>query len=163
MINVAGEWDQYQDELSKKKINVINLTNSKMLKKKTFKGFLKSRLVYLYIFIISFFPLIKLFKDKRTNYFIAHLITPLPLIINFLFKNQTKLILRISGLPKLHNLRLLIWKITLKTELVTCPTMGTKNYLSSLNIVKQDKISLLYDPAISPSLIKKQKKKKKKN
>jgi len=159
LINVAGEWDQYQDELSKKQINIINLTNSKILKKKVFKGFLKSRIIYFYIFIISFLPLLRLLKNKKTDYLIAHLITPLPLIVNFFFKNHTKLILRISGLPKLQNLRLLIWKITLKKiHLITCPTLGTKEYLTNLNIVNQNKISLLYDPAISPSLINKTKK-----
>ena len=160
LINVAGEWDQYEDELSKKKINTINLTSSKILKKKIFKGFLKSRLVYFYIFIISFLPLLRLLKDKKTDYLIAHLITPLPLIINFFFKNKAKLILRISGYPKLQNFRFLIWKITLKKIfLITCPTSGTKEYLTSLNIVNQNKICVLYDPAISPNLISNTKKK----
>ena len=160
LINVAGEWDQYEDELSKKKINTINLTSSKILKKRIFKGFLKSRLVYFYIFIISFLPLLRLLKDKKTDYFIAHLITPLPLIINFFFKNKAKLILRISGFPKLQNFRFLIWKITLKKiYLITCPTSGTKEYLTSLNIVNQNKICVLYDPAISPNLISNTKKK----
>ena len=79
LINVAGEWDEYNEELKSKKINVINLTSSKILKKGNFKGFLKSRLIYFYIFIISFFPLLKIIKDIKTDFFIAHLITPLPL------------------------------------------------------------------------------------
>ena len=160
LINVAGEWDQYKDELLKKEINIINLTNSKILRNKIFKGFLKSRLIYFYIFMIGFFPLLRLLKDKKTDYFIAHLITPLPLILNFFFKNKAKLILRISGFPKLQSLRLLIWKITLKKiYLITCPTSGTKDYLVSLNIMNEKKICVLYDPAISPSLIKKIEKK----
>ena len=160
IINVAGEWDHYQEDLINKQIKIINLTNSKILKNRFFKGFMRSRIIYFYILIISFFPLLKLFKDKKMDYLIAHLITPVPLMINFLFKSHTKLILRISGLPKLQNLRLLIWKITLnKIHLVTCPTLGTKEYLNSLNIVNQDKIRLLYDPAISPHLINKIKKK----
>ncbi len=160
IINVAGEWDHYQEDLINKQIKIINLTNSKILKNRFFKGFMRSRIIYFYILIISFFPLLKLFKDKKMDYLIAHLITPVPLMINFLFKSHTKLILRISGLPKLQNLRLLIWKITLnKIHLVTCPTLGTKEYLNSLNIVNQDKIRLLYDPAISPNLINKIKKK----
>ncbi len=159
LINVAGEWDQYQEELYNKNINIINLTSSKILKEKVYKGFFKSRVVYFYIFLISFLPLLKLLKDKKTHYFIAHLITPLPLIINFFFKNQTKIILRISGLPKLKNIRLLVWKITLKKiHLVTCPTLGTKEYLNSLKILNENKICLLYDPAISPSFIRKTKK-----
>lgn len=160
VINVAGEWDLYEEELLKNNIKNIKLTNSKILKNNVFKGFLKSRAIYFYIFIISFFPLLKLFKDKETDYFIAHLMTPLPLLINYFFKNKTKLILRISGLPKLKNFRLLIWKITLKKiYLITCPTLGTKNYLTSLNIINQNKIHLLYDPVISTNIISKIKKK----
>ena len=159
LINVAGEWDQYQDELSKKQINIINLNNLKILKKKVFKGFLKSRIIYFYIFIISFLPLLRLLKDKKTDYFIAHLITPLPLIVNFFFKNHTKLILRISGLPKLQNLRLLIWKITLKKiHLITCPTKNTLEYMKSLNLVDSSKIKLLYDPVLNIKEINKKKK-----
>ena len=123
IINVAGEWDQYQEELINKKIKIINLTNSKILKNKFFKGFVRSRMIYFYILIISFFPLVKLFKNKKMDYLIAHLITPVPLMVNFLFKSHTKLILRISGLPKLQNLRLLIWKITLNKIIVATTSL----------------------------------------
>ena len=106
LINVAGEWDNYKKEIKKKNINIINITNSKIIKNNT-KGFIKSRLVYIYIFFISFLPLLKLIKEKKPDYFIIHLITPVPLIINFLFNFNCKFILRISGYPKLKKLRLL--------------------------------------------------------
>ncbi len=158
LINVAGEWDQYQNELLKKKIEIVNLTNSKILKNKVFKGFFRSRMIYFYIFLIAFLPLLRLLKKNQPNYFIAHLITPLPLLINYFFKIKTKFILRISGLPKLKSLRLLIWKITLKKVcIITCPTLGTKNYIEKLNLIEQKKIFLLYDPVISPKLIQEKK------
>ena len=75
LINVAGEWDKYKNELIKKNINTINLTNSKIIKNNNIKGFIKSRLVYIYIFCISFLPLLKLIKEKKPDYFIIHLIT----------------------------------------------------------------------------------------
>ncbi len=159
IINVAGEWDQYLEELNEKKIELINLTKSKAIKNKNFKGFYKSRIIYFYIFILAFFPLLKLLKKERPEYLIAHLITPLPLIINYLFKLKTKFILRISGLPKLKNLRLFIWKITLKKiYLITCPTLATKEFISQSGIINHDKVALLYDPALSPRLIQKKKK-----
>lgn len=145
--------------MNEKKIELINLTKSKAIKNKNFKGFYKSRIIYFYIFILAFFPLLKLLKKERPEYLIAHLITPLPLIINYLFKLKTKFILRISGLPKLKNLRLFIWKITLKKiYLITCPTLATKEFISQSGIINHDKVALLYDPALSPRLIQKKKK-----
>ena len=159
IINVAGEWDQYLSELHGKNIRVIYLTNSKIIKNKNIKGFLRSRIMYFYIFLIAFFPLLKLFKNNKPDYFIAHLITPLPLLINYIFNIKTRFILRISGLPKLKNLRLFIWKITLKkVDLITCPTLGTKNHIKEKGLIGHEKIFLLYDPVISPKLIQEKKK-----
>ena len=143
IINVAGEWDQYLSELHQKNIRVIYLTNSKIIKNKNIKGFLRSRIMYFYIFLIAFFPLLKLFKNNKPDYFIAHLITPLPLLINYIFNIKTKFILRISGLPKLKNLRLFIWKITLKkVDLITCPTLGTKNHIKEKGLISHEKICI---------------------
>ena len=148
LINVAGEWDNYKKEIKKKNINIINITNSKIIKNNT-KGFIKSRLVYIYIFFISFLPLLKLIKEKKPDYFIIHLITPVPLIINFLFNFNCKFILRISGYPKLKKLRLLFWKLVLKKiYYITCPTTSTKKLLISLKLADKKKISVLYDPII---------------
>ena len=159
IINVAGEWDQYLSELNQKNIKIINLTNSKVINNKNIKGFVRSRMIYFYIFFIAFFPLLKLFKKVRPDYFIAHLITPLPLIIKFLFNIKTKFILRISGLPKLNNLRLFLWKISLKKiDIITCPTLGTKNFIKEKKLISNKKIHLLYDPVISTKLIQEKKK-----
>ena len=55
IINVAGEWDEYQSTLKEKGINLIKLTNSNVIKNRNIKGFIRSRLIYYYIFIIAFF------------------------------------------------------------------------------------------------------------
>ena len=153
IINVAGEWDDYIDELNQKKKQTIQLTNSKIIKNKSIKGFLEAG-IYFYIFFISFIPLLKLLKKNTPEYFIAHLITPLPLIINYFFNIKTKLVLRISGFPKLNILRLFVWNITLKkVSLITCPTLETKNFIYNLNLINKNKLNLLYDPVISSKQI----------
>ena len=104
IINVFGEWDKYKEKLEKGGVKIINLTFSynKILPK---KGFIKSRVSYWIIFLISFFPLIFLLKKKQPEFLIIHLITSLPLLLlNFLNFN-TNFILRISGFPKLNFLR----------------------------------------------------------
>jgi glycosyltransferase involved in cell wall biosynthesis len=149
IINVAGEWDEYQSTLKEKGINLIKLTNSNIIKNRNIKGFIRSRLIYFYIFIIAFFPLINLLKKESPAYFIIHLIAPLPLLINYFFSFDTKFILRISGYPKLSKLRSFIWELTLKKILfITCPTIATKNNLLKLNIADNKKFFLLYDPII---------------
>tara|TARA_B110000037_G_scaffold222531_1_gene297834 strand:+ start:1823 stop:2983 length:1161 start_codon:yes stop_codon:yes gene_type:complete len=154
IINVAGEWDEYQSTLKEKGINLIKLTNSNVIKNRNIKGFIRSRLIYYYIFIIAFFPLINLLKKESPAYFIIHLIAPLPLLINYFFSFNTKFILRISGYPKLSKLRFFIWKLTLKKILfITCPTIATKNNLLKLNVADNKRLFLLYDPIIHSKTI----------
>ena len=102
LINVAGEWDSYEEELKSENIKIINLTKYKFLKNKNYNGFLKSRFIYFLICIVSFFPLKNLLKRDNPKYLIIHLITPLPLILRSIFKFKTKFILRISGFPQLE-------------------------------------------------------------
>lgn len=161
IINVAGEWDDFTNSFKNQNINLINLTESKVLKKKNYTGFVFSRLIYLYIFFISFFPLIKILKKEKPDYFIIHLISPLPLLINMFLKNNTKFVLRVSGLPKLEKnlLRFFLWKITFKKlNFVTCPTKATYDYLLSKNIISEKKIFILYDPIINVKEIKEKEK-----
>lgn len=154
IINVAGEWNIFKKELEDKEINLIELTSSNIINNKKYKGFLKSRLIYIYIFFLAFFPLIRLLKSNPPDFFIIHLISPLPMIINYFFKINTKMILRISGFPKLNIIRKLFWKITLsKIHLLTCPTKATKKDIELNNLVQNKKIKTLYDPIISPKNI----------
>ena len=151
IINVAGEWDVYKKDLKDKKIKLIELTSSKIINNKKITGFMKSRLVYIYIFSIALIPLIRLLRNNPPSFFIIHLISPLPLLINYLFKIDTKMILRISGFPQLNYLRKFLWQMTLKKiYCLTCPTKATKHDMQVQGIIKQDKIDILYDPIISP-------------
>ena len=87
--------------------------------------------------------------------------TSLPLLLNILKKFNTRVILRISGFPKLNFFRKQLWKIALKKIfLITSPTNGTLNYINSLNIIESNKVKLLRDPIIScKEILKKQKEK----
>jgi len=56
-------------------------------------------------------------------------------------------------------LRKLLWKIAFKKIYkVTCPTQSTLSYIRSLNIISDNKISLLYDPIINVAEINDKKK-----
>ena len=111
------------------------------------KGFFWSRLFYINIFVSCFFKLHKKLKKHNPDYLIAHLISSLPIILFLLFNYKTKLILRISGEPKLSFFRRLFWRlISKKIYAVTCPSSETKYKL--INIFDEKKIHFLFDPVI---------------
>ena len=116
IVNVCGEWNNFKDIIGKNDIELINLTFNYInyLPK---NGFIKSRISYLIIFLISFFPLLRLLKKEQSTFFIAHLITSLPLCLNFFFNLKSKMILRISGYPKLHPLRKKFWGLATKKSI----------------------------------------------
>ena len=63
---------------------------------------------------------------------------------------KTKIILRISGLPKLHYIRKLFWKkISKKLHLVTCPTKELLEKINELKIFESSKTFFLPDAIIS--------------
>lgn len=157
IINVAGEWNEFKknNELD---IRIIDLNNSLVLDNRDWTGLVKSRLIYIYIFLISFFPLIKLIRNQKPDFFIIQLISSLPLLLNYIFNFKTKMILRISGIPKFNIIRKFYWKFTLKKiNLITTPTKGTFDDLVQKKFDKE-KLSILYDPIITPSEIIKKKK-----
>lgn len=165
IINVAGEWNNFEDETKKENIKVINLTKSKILNNKNYIGLIKSRMIYIYVSLISFFPLIRLLKRDQPEYFLIHLITPVPLIINSLFSFKTKFILRISGFPQIKKniFRYLFWKINLRNlNSITCPTEGTTKLFKNFNFIDPKKINTIYDPIINVNKILKQKTKSEK-
>lgn len=89
-------------------------------------------------------------QNKRPEFTIIHLITSLPLLYLIFFNIQTKVILRISGLPKIGIFRKLFWRLaSKKIYLVTCPTKSTVNFIKSKKIFPKNKIKLLYDPFIN--------------
>lgn len=160
VLNFFGEFND-KEFAKKNKFNLINYFDSKFLKYLPSEGFIKSRFSFFMIFIFSFFPLLKILKKDKPDYLVIHLLTSLPLIILILFNLKTKFILRISGFPRLHFFRKLLWTIALKKiHMITCPTLNTFNYIKKQNIVEESKIKLLYDPIVNIRQINKMKKEK---
>ena len=160
IINAVGEWNTLKNNLDEK-IEFVDLASNNELfeRNKSKYGFLRSRFYYWYIFIKSFIPLFKILKKNPPEYLIIHLITSLPIILFLLFNFKTKLILRISGLPKLNFIRKILWKVGVKKfDKISCPTQATYDHMSSYSFLK-DKLVLLRDPIID---IKKYLEKKKK-
>jgi glycosyltransferase involved in cell wall biosynthesis len=158
LIDACGEWEPYTSEIYEKKINLLKL-NIKYFKLIFKEGYLASRISYLLIFFLSFFSLHNILKKNKPDYLIVHLITSLPLILFCLFNFDTKLILRISGLPKLNFFRRTLWKISNRfLYRITCPTEETKIALIQQGIFNKDKIFLLRDPVIQISKILEKKK-----
>ena len=157
IINSCGEWDDYEDLFSNHNITLINF-KYKFFKKLPIQGFFKSRFSYFIIFLLCFFPLFRLLKNSKPDFFISHLITSLPLTLMQLFGFKTKFILRISGMPKLNFLRKIFWKkVAKKLYLITCPTKELKVKLSQSKIFSKEKIHLLSDAIIDIKKFKKDK------
>ena len=157
LLETMGEWQFVKNRLFDDNIEIVKLNSVNF---KTHKeGYFKSRFYLIYLFILNFFPLVNLLKNKKPDYLIVHLLTSLPLLILFIFKLNTKFILRISGLPKLNIFRKILWKlVSHKIYLVTCPSEETLNYMKKMNIFDNNKLILLYDPIINVSAINKKKK-----
>ena len=160
IIDAVNEWKDFEDEIKEKKIELIVLNNDSYFNSFKKDGFVRSRFAYLYVFFKSFFPLIRVLKEKKPDYFIIHLITSLPLFL-FSFKNfHPKLILRISGLPKMTFFRKLLWKLAVKNIYkITCPTLATYKNLSKFEFLKE-KLCVLSDPILNIDEIQKIKNKK---
>jgi len=149
IINAIGEWDEYQTTINKN-INFKKLSKNNYVNKIPKGGFLKSRFSYLFIFTISFFKLLKLINSEKPDFLIIHLITSLPIFSSIFFNKKTKIILRISGLPKLNLLRFYFWKLfSNKIYKITCPTKSTYEHISKMNIFKKEKIFILRDPVVN--------------
>ena len=163
IINVCGEWNNYKSYLQANNIGLEKLSFDyyNFLPK---NGFIKSRISYLIIILISFIPLIVFLKNKKPDFFIIHLITSLPLVLINLLKSKTKIILRISGFPKLNFLRKKLWKVSRKKIFkITCPTRDLKINLINNNIFEKNKIIKLFDPVINISEFIKKKNDKNEN
>ena len=107
------------------------------------EGFIQSRISFLIILFINFFPLIFKIQKEKPKYLIVHLLTILPIILSPLISKNTKIILRISGLPKLTIIRIFIWKLFSKyIYRVTAPTQKTLEMLKKSKIF--DQIRLFY-------------------
>ena len=156
LIDAVGEWAQ-------KKSKTQEIQIKKLYKKEIYQllpkgSFLRSRFSQTIIFLLSFFRLRKLIIKESPEYLIAHLIVSLPLLLFTTFNFKTKLILRISGTPKLNFIRKFFWRLfSKKIYKITCPTHSTYNRLKELKIFPEEKLNILYDPIISVREINKKK------
>ena len=148
IIDAIGEWKNYR-KIINPKIEIINLSKKNISESLPKVGFFKSRLSYALIFALTFFKLLNLINKEKPDYIIAHLLTSLPIFLTLIIKNKTKVIIRISGLPKLNLVRYIFWKLfSKKIYRVTCPTILTYEYLKKINIFDQNKLFVLRDPVI---------------
>tara|TARA_B100000963_G_scaffold361300_1_gene396000 strand:- start:1208 stop:2350 length:1143 start_codon:yes stop_codon:yes gene_type:complete len=152
IIDSAGEWQEKSEKISG--IDIIKLYKKNYYKFLPKGNFFKSRLSQIFIFLLNFNLLRKLLFKEKPDFLIAHLIISLPLILFFFFKFDTKLIIRISGTPKLNKFRRFFWSLFSKNvHIVTCPTLSTLKKLEGSKIFPKKKLKLLYDPIIKVNLI----------
>lgn len=148
IINAIGEWQNYRQSIDSR-IHMINLSKKNISESLPKESFFKSRLSYVLIFTLTFFKLLNLINKEKPDYVIAHLLTSLPIFLTLIIKNNTKIIIRISGLPKLNFIRYIFWKLfSKKIYKVTCPTASTYEYLKKINIFDRNKLFILRDPII---------------
>ena len=148
LIDAIGEWDEYKNTINKK-ISIIKLSKIKIINHLPKNSFIKSRLSYMIIFFWSFFKLKKLVNNNKPDFLLIHLMTSLPIFLSLFLNRNTKIILRISGLPKVNFVRYFFWKIFSKRIFkVTCPTKSTYDYILKKKIFKKEKMEILSDPII---------------
>ncbi len=152
IIDSVGEWDGIKNKIAD--VKIIKLYKNSFYNKLPKKGFFQSRLTLLFIYFFSFFKLLDLLKNKKPDYIIVHLLVSLPLLLMTFLDGNTRLILRISGLPRLNIIRKTYWKFfSKKIFKVTCPTIATYEKLRLLKIFKDNQLEILYDPIISTNEI----------
>jgi glycosyltransferase involved in cell wall biosynthesis len=140
IIDACGEWETLDYKIKINGLKKFSLSKFKYFKYLPKTGFLQSRFSYILIFLLSFFPLLNFLKKEKPEFLVIHLITSLPLFLYFLFNFSTKLVLRISGNPKMNIFRKYYWKILeKKIYQVTSPTKELIKNLLSNNIFKNVK------------------------
>ena len=156
IVDSVGEWSQNVEKF--KQVNIKKIYKKNIYKFLPKGSFIKSRTSQTIIFIKSFLNLKKIILKEVPDYFIAHLIISLPLLLFTLFNFKTRLIIRISGTPKLNLFRKFFWKLlSSKVYKVTCPTISSYKNLKNLKIFSEEKLEILFDPIISVKEINKRK------
>ena len=102
ILNAIGEWNDYKKEVNRN-VLIKDLFQKDFTKLIPKGNFIKSRLSYIFIFLVTLPKLLNLINKEKPDYFIIHLITSLPIFLSPFFNKKTKIILRISGLPKLSH------------------------------------------------------------
>lgn len=145
LFNVFGEWNIFKDEFKKINVNLVSVCDFKI--NGPIHGFIKSRLFYIFISLISLIKLPFIFRKYNPDIIICHLIVFPILILSNFYHKKINFILRVSGLPKLNLFRYLYWKyLSNKLYRVTCPTEKTREDLVRNSIFVSEKVRLLEDP-----------------
>lgn len=161
IINVFGEFDRYQRFFDKNNIEEVKLIKNRLLNLLPKNGFFWSRVNFILIFLLSFFPLLFYLKNNRKDYLFIYLITSLPLILAKIFNLKNKIVFRVSG-----KINFSIWR---KAILKFCSNKIFKIFVqtkySREKILKQkifdiSNIHLIYDPVIDLKKINRLKKEK---
>jgi len=148
LIDSSGEWEEKKEKLEG--INIIKLNKKNYYKSLPRGNFFKSRLSQVILFLKSFNLLKRLLMREKPDYLIAHLIVSCLWFYFFFFKFNTRLIIRISGTPKLNFWRRIAWSfLSNNIYLVTCPTQSTLDKLVNQRVFPKNKLKLLYDPILN--------------
>ncbi len=149
IINSCGEWDSHKEFFNKQNVEVISFYKKNYFKLLPKEGFFFSRFSYIIISILSFLPLLNLLRKNQDSIMIIHLITSLPMIILKIFNINIKIILRLSGHPKLNYLRYKFWKLSgNKISYITCPTEQLMGQLKDTKVFDSNKILFLQDAVL---------------
>ena len=152
ILNSVGEWNFLKD--NNYNIDVEDTQKLNIYKLLPKEGYFKSRFSFLIIALLNLFPLLKIIKKKKPDFLIIHLLTILPIILSPILYKDTKIILRISGLPNLKFGRGIFWKFFSKyIYAITTPTKLTADMLIENNVFNKKKVFLLRDPIINCNLI----------
>ena len=150
LLNVFGEWNFAKNDALKRNILIKDFYNINFFLNFKKEGFLRSRLSYIFIFLISFIPLLKILKKEKPKFLNVHLLTTLPFILYSIFSFETKLILSIAGYPKLNFLRKFLWKkMSNRIYKVICPSNELKDELIKFDIFEKQKIFVIQDPHLN--------------
>lgn len=159
ILNSSGEWLFFRDNIFG--VNILNILKFNFHKYLPKEGLIPSRISFILIFLINFFPLLFKIKKNKPDYLIIHLLTVLPIILSPMIYKNTKIILRISGLPEITFFRKLMWRYFSKyIHIITAPTKLTMDNLIKNKIFIKEKIKILKDPIIITKEIDKKKREK---
>ncbi len=155
IINVLGEFDNVNFKKIKNK-KLIPFSYLNFIPK---NGIFFSRLSYLLIFLISFFPLYFHLKKNKYDYIVIYLISSLPLFLIKFFNLETKIVFRISGKININFLRRKLWNYS-KSKVVAYLFQTSAAKKKFNKIFDNKKTHICYDPVINITEIDEKKRKK---
>ncbi len=159
VINVFGEFDEHKKFFNKNNIEEVKLVRNRLIGLLPKKGFFWSRINFIFIFLLSFFPLLFYLKKNKDDYLFIYLITSLPLLIIKIFNLDNKIIFRVSGKIDFSIIRKLILKFCKNKILkVLVQTNHSRKKILNQKIFKPSNLVSIYDPIINLQKINKLKK-----